>query len=82
MVERCWLVPLYYFNIRDSDYFEDDEGIHLPDDRTARAHAIGIIHELHTADETTWRGFTMEVKREGRLIWEIPFDESRPAAES
>ena len=75
-------MPLYHFNVCNSDHFEDDEGAHLPDDRTARAHAIRVVHELQKADEVTWRGFTMQVKRDGRVIWEIPFEVSRPADRS
>ena len=74
-------MPLYHFSVRNSDHFDDDEGVRLPDDRTARDHAIGVVHELQKADEATWRGFTMEVKRDGRLIWEIPFEVSRPPAD-
>ena len=67
-------MPLYQFGIRDGDRFEDDEGITLPDDMSARTHAIGIIHELQRADEVSWRGFTMQVRRDGQLLWEIPFE--------
>jgi len=28
-------MPLYQFHIRDSDHFEDYEGVRLPDDRSA-----------------------------------------------
>jgi hypothetical protein len=72
-------MPLYHFHVRNSDYFDDDEGVYLPDDRTARAHAIQVVHELQKADEVTWRAFTMQVKRDGRVIWEIPFEVSRSA---
>ena len=66
-------MPLYRFGIRDGERFEDHEGIDLPDDVTARAHAMGIIQELRNADEGSWRGFTMEVERDGQLVWKIPF---------
>jgi len=66
-------MPLYRFGIRDGERFEDHDGINLPDDVTARAHAMGIIQELRNADETSWRGFIMEVERDGRLVWKIPF---------
>jgi len=74
-------MPLYQFYIRDGDHFEDDEGVDLPDDLTARAHAIGIVHELQKADEASWREYTMEVRRDGQLVWEIPFDVSRPSVD-
>jgi hypothetical protein len=70
-------MPLYKFHIRDGDRFEDDEGVSLPDDPSARAHAMGIVHELQKADEASWRDFTMEVRRDGQLVWEIPFEGSR-----
>jgi hypothetical protein len=63
-------MPLYHFSIR-SDRFEDNEGFDLPDDMSARRHAVGIIHELQNADEDSWRDFTMEVRRDGQLVWEI-----------
>ena len=45
-----------------------------------RAHAIEVVHALQKADEANWREFTMEVKRDGQVIWEIPFEVSRPLA--
>jgi hypothetical protein len=72
-------MPLYKFHIRDGEHFEDDEGVNLPDDRSARAHAIGIVHELQEADEAGWRDFTIEVRRHGQLVCEIPFELSRPS---
>ena len=73
-------MPLYDFSVRDSE-FEIAEGVHLPDDRSARERAIGIVHELEKADETSWREFTTEVKRDGQVIWDIPFEVSRPPAD-
>jgi hypothetical protein len=46
----------------------------LPGDLTAREHAIQILNELQKGDEEGWKGYTMEVMRDGRLIWRIPFD--------
>ena len=66
-------MPLYKFHIRNGDDFEDHEGVSLPDDRSARAHAVGIVRELRKADEANWCDFTMEVRRDGRLVCEIPF---------
>ena len=61
------------------DSFEDDEGINLPDDLAAQRHAMGVIHELQKAHETNWRGFKMEVRRDGQLLWEIPFESVVPS---
>jgi hypothetical protein len=71
-------MPLYRFGIRDDDYFEDDEGIELPDDLTAQAHGMGTIHELQKADQATWRDI-MEVCADGQLDWQIPFEVSQPS---
>jgi hypothetical protein len=68
-------VPVYEFHIRDGDFFEDHEGVSLPDDRSARAHAAGIVHELQKADEAAWREYVMEVRRDGQLVCEIPFSD-------
>ena len=73
------LMPLYQFHIRDSDHFEDHEGVNLPDDLSAREHALGIVRELQKADEASWRQYTMEVRRDGHLVWEIPFEVSPPS---
>ena len=66
-------MPVYEFHIRNGYHFEDDEGISLPDDRSARARAIGIVHELQKADEAGWREYIIEVRRDGQLVCEIPF---------
>jgi hypothetical protein len=67
-------MPRYRFTIRDSDRFDDEDGVTLPDDLSARTHAIGIIQELEKASETDWAGYTMEVSRDGQVVWEIPFE--------
>jgi hypothetical protein len=67
-------VPRYHFNIRDHEDFDDEDGMILPDDGTAREHAINIMRELQKDDEASWAGHTMEVMREGRVVWRIPFD--------
>jgi hypothetical protein len=33
-------MPRYRFTIRSTDHFDDEDGMILPDDRTAREHAI------------------------------------------
>ena len=37
-----------------------------------------IIHELQKGNEETWSGYTMEVVRDGELLWRIPFEVSDP----
>jgi hypothetical protein len=67
-------MPRYRFTVRDHDSFDDEDGVMLPDDLSARTHAIGIIQELKKASETDWAGYTMEVSRDGRVVWKIPFE--------
>ena len=67
-------MPRYRFTIRDGDGFDDEEGVVLPDDFAARTHAKGIIQELENASATDWAGHTMEVTRDGLLVWELPFE--------
>jgi len=74
---RCYSVPRYRFNIRDHDDFDDEDGMILPDDGTAREHAIQIMDELQKADAAGWVDHIMEVSREGSVVWRIPF--SRPS---
>jgi hypothetical protein len=33
-----------------------------------------MIQELQKANEADWAGYTMEVTRDGQLVWEIPFE--------
>ena len=49
-------VPLYRFGIRDGERFEDHECIDLPDNVTARTHAMGIIQELRKATKPLGEG--------------------------
>jgi hypothetical protein len=67
-------VPRYHFDIRNTDPLNDNDGMMLPGDLTAREHAMQIVNELQKGDEESWIGYTMEVTRAGRLIWRIPFD--------
>ena len=73
---RCYSVPRCRFNIRDHDDFDDEDGMILPDDGTAREHAIQIMDELQKADAAGWVDHIMKVSREGS-VWRIPF--SRPS---
>jgi len=56
------------------DPFKDEEGIILAGDLAAREHAIQIVNEVQKGDEESWRGYVMEVMREGSVVWVIPFD--------
>jgi len=73
-------VPRYRFTVRDTDRFVDEDGVFLLDDGAAREYAIQVIDELLNHEEADWIGFTIEVMREGRVVWRIPFD--RPSLQS
>jgi Domain of unknown function (DUF6894) len=62
-------MPRYHFAVRDSDRFDDEDTVILPDDDAAQAHAMQIIHELQKGDEASWGSCTMEVTRDGRVVW-------------
>jgi hypothetical protein len=47
-------MPRYRFVICDSDRFDDEEGVVLPDDLTARKRALGMIQELQKAGKADW----------------------------
>jgi hypothetical protein len=70
-------VPRYRFTIRNHNNFDDEDGMILPDDGSAREHAIQIMDELQKDNQAGWVDYTMEVKREGRIVWRIPFDRPR-----
>jgi len=67
-------MPRYRFTIRDGDRFDDEEGVVLLDDFAARTHAIDIIQGLEKASAHDWAGHTMEVTRDGNVVWKIPFE--------
>ena len=64
----------YHFNIRNTDPLNDEDGAILPGDLSAREHAIQIVNALQKGDEESWIGYVIEVTREGRVVWRIPFD--------
>jgi hypothetical protein len=64
-------VPRYRFTIRDTDHFDDEDGVILPDDQSARAYGVRIMNELQKADEADWAGYILEVIRDNRIIWRI-----------
>jgi hypothetical protein len=65
-------VPRYRFTIRYRDNFDDEDGMILPDDGSAREHAIQIMDELQKDNQADWVDYTMEVKREGRVSMANP----------
>jgi hypothetical protein len=71
-------MPRYHFGVGDGDLIGDEDGVILPDDLTARTYAMQTIHELLKGDEESWGNRTMEVTRDGRVVWRIPFEVSDP----
>lgn len=39
-------MPMYYFHLLDDETVSDVDGTELPDASAARAHAVGVAHEL------------------------------------
>jgi hypothetical protein len=68
------VMPRYHFAIRNTEHFDDEDGVILPGDGSAREYAIKVMDELQKDDEISWVHYTMEVMREGPVIWRIPFN--------
>jgi hypothetical protein len=71
-------MPRYHFRCCDGEPIIDEDFVILPDDKSARSYAMQTIHELLKGDEEAWGNRTMEVTRDGRVIWRIPFAVSDP----
>jgi hypothetical protein len=67
-------MPRYRFSIPNSDRFDDEDGVILPDDLTARAYAVQIVNELRNSDEVGWTDYIIRVMRDGHIVWSIPFE--------
>jgi hypothetical protein len=67
-------MPRYRLVIQNTDRFDDEDGVILADDQAARDYALQVVHELQKGDEASWSGYTMEVTRDGRVVWRIPFE--------
>jgi hypothetical protein len=65
-------MPRYHFGCCNGDPIIDEDGVILPDDHTARLHAMQIIHELQKGDELAWGSLTMEVTREAGYCGAYP----------
>jgi hypothetical protein len=59
-------VPRYRFTIRDTDRFDDEDGMILPDDGTAREYAIKIM------DATNWCATAEKAVPSLRVLWTDP----------
>jgi hypothetical protein len=73
-------MPLYFFNVRNSDgLLRDPDGTHLPDERSAREHARVVAGELMRNREQETRSYRLEVSdSEGRGCFCLLFVEADP----
>ena len=70
-------MPRYLFAVRHPAYaeLEDDMcGMELPDHAAARELAAKVMQGLLRNQDEDWRGWTMEVRLDGRWVWHLPFD--------
>ena len=70
-------MPRYLFAVRHPAYaeLEDDAcGMELPDHAAARELAAKVMQGLLRNEDEDWRGWTMEVRLDGRWVWHLPFD--------
>lgn len=57
------LMPRFYFNLQlPNKELLDDEGMDLPDDAAARAHAECVARELSAGQEEKTRDWTLSVR--------------------
>jgi hypothetical protein len=68
-------MPRYLFAVRHPAYaeLEDDVcGMELPDHTAARELAAKVMRGLLRNQDEDWRGWTMEVRLDGRWVWHLP----------
>ncbi len=72
----------YYFNRANGDEMIRDDGVDVPDLRTALIHAFEAIEELRREDTSPmseWHGWSLEaVDSLGNLIQRLPLDGAAP----
>lgn len=71
-------MPIYYFNLRNTDTIKDVDGTELADDKAARAHAMNVARELMFRTggilERDWSDWSMAVHNEaGEELFSFPF---------
>ena len=70
-------MAIYRFVIHNGGSSHDEKRTELPDDETALTKALQIILDLKLRrGDIEWKSWTMEVSRNGRQLWRIPFDET------
>ena len=58
-------MPLYFFNVRGGDHWDDPDGTRLADGAEAHQHAVGVAPELMAHCEAKMRHLKMEIRDEG-----------------
>ena len=68
-------MPRYTFKLRDNnDGVEDDDGVSLPDAKSAYKYACDVVCELMKGREPTTRSWQLEVYEDDReKVFEVPF---------
>ncbi len=70
-------MAIYRFVVHNGGSSHDEKGTDLPDNEAALAKALQIILELKLRrGDIEWKNWTMEVTRDGRQVWQIPFNET------
>jgi hypothetical protein len=77
----------YYFNLTDGhEVIRDEDGIVVPDLRTALIHAFEAIEELRKEGDSPiseWQGWSLDiVDGMGKLIQRLPLDGAAPDRDS
>jgi hypothetical protein len=73
-------MPMYYFNLRNTDTINDVDGTELADDDAARAHGTTVARELMFNSEgmldQDWSQWSMAVNdKDGEELFSFPFSE-------
>jgi hypothetical protein len=73
-------MPLFYFNLDDTDHVSDPDGTDLRDEAEAMAHALQVMRELMYQRSgmlgATWAAWTMRVSNtDGQTVHLIRFAE-------
>jgi Domain of unknown function (DUF6894) len=66
----------YYFSLANGRFFEDTDGLELPDLAAAREEAIGFARDLMRMepDRSDWVGWVVQVTGEGQEhLFDLPF---------
>jgi hypothetical protein len=77
-------MPMYYFNVRNSDTIRDPDGTELADDEAARGHATAVARELMYNSEgmldQDWSQWFMTVHNDDEEeLFSFPFSEVKSA---